>query len=1022
MIPLSVRSAFSLLEGVETPGKWVEAVQAHKRPAMALTDRETLAGIVPFVQAAEAAGIHPITGTTLTMGGGDPGIVLLVRDGYGWRGLSRAISAWRAGNREKGWQEVIHAGESLIALPGSDLWLAKSLRVAAWQNGEERLYARVVPPDSKRVPRLHGERINLLDMARKHRVPLVAATDAVTVSPAGLTAHRVVRAMATLTTVHRLQDGDTAPDSAIFPDDTLAERFSHLPGAVENSYRIAENCRFVPNLGKPLFPAFSGDEPPEEILTRRTLAGLERRYHPTVPMEALRRTRRELEVIKSMGYSSYFLVVHEIVREAVRRGMPILGRGSAANSTVAYCLGITHVDPVAHHLFFERFLNPERLDPPDIDLDLPWDRREEMLQFVIERFGQEHVALVGAFQTFKTRGLFREIGRTLGIPPAQLDRFAKRLPWGSLHHLEEALASDHPLYRGIPLDKPPWRGMIAVAKKLAGLPRHFGIHPCGIAVAGVPVRDVLPVVPSPCNWPATDGSMGPVEDLGLIKIDLLGNRSMGALCDALLALDLRDETDPEGGLAPEIAMDDPATNDLIARGDTVGCFYIESPSMRGVLKRLECRNFETLVAASSIIRPGVNQGGLMDAFIRRHRGEEIDSYPDPRLRPFLTETHGILVYQEQVIQTVSAVAGMSLGEGDLFRRAMGKKRHHENLRIYEDRFRRGALAGGMAETAVSALWQQIASFAGYAFCKAHSASFARLSYQMAWLRTHHPALFFACVLSHQGGYYHPQVYVDSARRLGVRILPPCVVEGRWQTQAVDNGTIRMGLQWVRGVGREPVDRILDRRPYTGWDDFLHRVSPDREAAAMLVLSGATDQLDGPVNATRRRDRLWAVECYQNTRQPIMPTLIFPEESQPTQQQDPHPVPPERLEERLCREVDAMGLALADHPLRLYRAWLLPEVNRILPARRWNGLPEGTRAICVGLPVARKSLLTKKGELMSFLTLSDRTGLIETVLFPKIVQHIGARLKQDGPWRVEGIMRQGSMVVERIYSIGQTTRM
>ncbi len=1012
MIPLSVRSAFSLLEGVDTPERWVEAAREQRLPALALTDRETLAGIVPFVQAAAGAGIHPIVGVTLTLGERDPGLVLLVADGHGWPALCRAVSDWRRGDRQAGWRAVTAAAESLMALPGSALWLARTLQIPAWRRGEQRLHARIRPrlPDSS--PLLRKNNDLLLEMARQHRVPLLAATDAVAVSSAGLTAHRVLRALARATTVHRLTDDDGAAAGAILADTTLADRFRHLPGALANGRRIAERCDFTPTLGRPLFPPFPGADPPETLLTDRTMAGLARRYHPAIPMEALRRCQRELAVINRMGYAGYFLVVDEIVREAVRRGMPVLGRGSAANSTVAYALGITHVDPVRHNLFFERFLNPERLDPPDIDLDLPWDRREEMLRFILERFGAENVALVGAFQTFKTRGLFREIGHALGIPPATIDSFAKKLPWGSLRHLEEALVSNHPVYRGIPLDQPPWRGMWPVARQLAGLPRHFGIHPCGIAVAGVPVRDVMPVVPSPSDWPATDGSMGPAEDLGLIKIDLLGNRSMGALADALTVLNRRDETDPEGGLCPEAAMADAATNALIARGETLGCFYIESPSMRGVLKRLACRDYETLVAASSIIRPGVNQGGLMDAFIRRHRGEEPAHYPDPRLRPFLEETHGILVYQEQVIQTVATVAGMSLGEADLLRRAMGKKRHHEDLNLYRDRFFDGALAGGMAEQRAEALWKQIVSFAGYAFCKAHSASFARLSYQMAWLRSHHPAIFFAAVLSNQGGYYHPQVYVDAARWLGIRLVPPCVVAGSWHTEALDDRTIRMGLQWVANLNEKTVATLIDRRPFADWPDLLRRLVPDREVAAMLVLSGATDELCGPVNAAERRQRLWTVENFHHNGHNRQPELALFDDAD-AEREEPVAPPPESVEARIRREMTALGLALADHPLRLYRHTLLPLQNRVLPARRLARLREGQRGGGVGLPVARKSMLTKKGEPMAFLTLSDRTGLIETILFPAVIRHLGPGLKHRGPWHVEGVVKQGSLVVERV---------
>jgi DNA-directed DNA polymerase III PolC len=716
-----------------------------------------------------------------------------------------------------------------------------------------------------------------------------------------------------------------------------------------------------------------------------------------------------------MGYASYFLVVHDIVEEATRRGIPTLGRGSVANSTVAYALGITHVDPVAHHLFFERFLNPERLDPPDIDLDLPWNKREEMCRYLVERYGEDHVAMIGAFGTMKTRSLFREVGRALGLPPDSLNQMAKHLPGGSLGGLDAAIQADHPVYRDIPLKKAPWGQVLGLARRLSGVPHHFAIHPCGIAVSGVPIRKVLPVVPSPSDWPTTDADMGPAEELGLIKIDLLGNRSMSALTTSLDALGLRDKSNPEGGLEPETAINDPSTADLLAKGDTVGCFYIESPSMRSIMKRLECRDYETLVAASSIIRPGVNQGGLMDAFVRRHRGEEADSYPDERLIPFLKETHGILVYQEQVIQTAATVAGMSLGEADQLRRAMGKKRHHpaEAMSHYRQQFIGGALKGGMSGPKADALWQQIESFAGYAFCKAHSASFARMSYQMAWLKTHHPALFFASILTNQGGFYHPQVYVDEARRGDIHLLPPCVVHGSWETEAVDELTIRIGLQYVRNLGRETAHNIMERRPYTNWGDLLARVRPDREVAAMLVQSGATDGLGSPVTGSGRRERLWQTEMELGTDH----GPVTPERDLFAGVDDPETVPvlsgrDETTEAIIKRELASMDLSLADHPLRLFRAQLLPQRHTITPARRLSDVSEGQVVTCVGLPVARKSLATKKGEPMAFLTLSDRTGLIETVLFPKVIRQLGPALRHQAPWVVTGTMQDGCVVVAR----------
>ncbi|MBF0613133.1 MAG: hypothetical protein HQL55_18600, partial [Magnetococcales bacterium] len=350
------------------------------------------------------------------------------------------------------------------------------------------------------------------------------------------------------------------------------------------------------------------------------------------------------------------------------------------------------------------------------------------------------------------------------------------------------------------------------------------------------------------------------------------------------------------------------------------------------------------------------------------------------------------------------VAGMSLGEADLLRRAMGGKRQCESITLHQHRFMAGALAGGMGEEAAFSLWRQISSFAGYAFCKAHSASFARLSFQMAWLRAHHPALFFAMILRHNGGYYHPQTYVDEARRLGIRLLPPCVVHGSWLTEAVDEQTIRLGLQWVRGLNQQAALEMLGRRPFAHWHAFLARVTLDRESLAMLVLAGATDNLITSSDPLSRQERLWMVES--RTR-PVAHTLPHLEDGTATWT----PEAEESLEERLQRELHALGLALSDHPLRLFRAHLTAAVGRVISARRLASLQEGMAASCVGLPVAYKSMETKKGEPMCFLTLSDRTGLIETTLFPDMVKRLGAGVRHRGPWWVRGIVEKGSLVVK-----------
>ncbi|HKJ71593.1 MAG TPA: DNA polymerase III subunit alpha, partial [Gammaproteobacteria bacterium] len=725
-----------------------------------------------------------------------------------------------------------------------------------------------MPADLCRSRAERAARERLARYARHRRLPLAAAAEAVFIEPAAFAAHRVAAAMRASTTVARLDPASHAPEGAWLRDAAhLRAAYVNDREALANALRIADACAervLDPVLDQLRFPPFP--LPPGEDAASRLRAlcrrGLRRRYGALVPLEAQRRLERELAVITDMGYATYFLVVHDIVEAAEARGIPTLGRGSVANSIVAYVLRITHVEPVRHGLFFERFLNPERRDPPDIDLDFPWDRRDEMVDYVYARYGAGRVAMVGAFTTFESRGLVQEIGAALGFAREELAQLSKRLPPVPLRDLPRALA-EHPIGIELHPDREPLATVLRIGAYLDGNPKALGTHPCGLVVAPDRVDAWMPVERSPKGLVTTQYAMYPAEALGLIKIDLLGNRSLTALLDTVDAVrTARGETVDFEALDPAA---DPATRELVAAGATMGCFYIESPSMRQVQARLDCRDFETLVAASSIIRPGVSQSGVMERFIRRHRGEEPVAYAHPALAEVLDTTCGVMVYQEDVIKTVGVIAGMSLGEADDLRRCMSKKRDFAAMETYRARFAEGARARGAAEETIERLWTEIESFAGYAFCKAHSASFALLSFQVAYLKAHYPAEFMAAVLANGGGYYGPQAYVDEAKRLGVAVRPPHVnasaVPPRAEPDADSRGgyAIRLGLDRVRGLTMEAAGSVEAERArggaFDGLADLQHRVPLlDRAGLEALVGCGALDGL-----GMSRRALFWALE-------------------------------------------------------------------------------------------------------------------------------------------------------------------
>jgi error-prone DNA polymerase len=1012
---LAVCSHYSFGYGVDAPASLARAAAERGIDALALTDREGLYGAVDFYRAALAAGVRPILGVWLVDGDTDPGCTVLARDWEGYRALCELVSERRCG-RGDGLAVAAAAAPHLFCLAGTAEWLTRLDRPALREAGS--LYLRRSPADLCRDRSTLARRERLARLARQRGILPAASGEAAFSAPDAHEAHRTAVAMATGTTLARLAEERHAPAGAWLRD---AERwratFVREPEAVDNALRIAAACDPEPLAGEldvlhpPPFPLPAGTSAAEQ-LHGECQHGLVARYGEPVPGAAHERLQRELAVITDMGYATYFLVVHDLVREAERRGIPVLGRGSVANSLVAYALGITHVDPLAHDLFFERFLNPERRDPPDIDVDLPWDRRDEMVDYIYQRYGAERVAMVGAFATYEARGLVQEVGAALGVPRPQLARLTRRLPHVPLRRLPEALR-EYPPAAGLDPEREPLATVLRIGRYLDGNPKGLATHPCGIAVAPEPIARRAPLERSPKGLVTTQYSMYPAEALGLIKLDLLGNRSLTALEDARAAVRAHTGNAPDfTTLAPDA---DPATRELVARGDTMGCFYIESPSMRQVQARLDCRDFATLVAASSIIRPGVSHSGVMERYIRRHRGEEDVTYPLPVLGEILTETYGVMIYQEDVIRVVDAVAGMGLGEADNLRRAMSKKRDQSGMDTYRGRFVQGARQRGIPQDVVEQLWREIDSFSGYAFCKAHSASFAQLSFQVAYLKAHHPAEFLAAVLANGGGYYNDQAYINEAKRQGVAVWPPHIHRSGWAHAALPpgpdkpRGAIRLGLQQIRKLSAEASEALLEeagRRPFASLTDLAARIPlVKHDALEALAGSGALDGL-----APSRRALFWELEGGQRGSGPARVTAeLFPEST---------PSPPSNLtaegdRERLAWEWQYLGACVTSHPLTLYRELLNPWREHLTPAVR---LPQrnGQTVWITGWQVTQKLARTRtSGAPMCFVTLEDRTGLAECVLFPDAYRDSGRWLKGFGPFVARGQVRleQGVVTVE-----------
>ncbi|MEJ5167469.1 MAG: DNA polymerase III subunit alpha, partial [Thermoanaerobaculia bacterium] len=551
--------------------------------------------------------------------------------------------------------------------------------------------------------------------------------------------------------------------------------------------------------------------------------------------KAKERLEYELEIIEKMGFIDYFLIVWDIVEEGKRKGYPSLGRGSAASSIVCYLLDITPVDPIKENLYFERFLNPFRTSPPDIDLDFGTSKRDEILDYIYKTY--KNVGMISTHICYSLRGAIRDIGKAKGFSEEEITKITKFLPHYENLKLDE-LIKKYPECKFLPYKDPKFKEIYNLALKFLNFPRGWGIHCGGVVISPSPLTDFLALTKSANGRIITQPDMYGVEDLGLLKMDILGNRSLDVLPSVLSKIE-----EPLPDL--EEILKDNGTKEILKKGETIGCFYIESPAMRSLLQKLKVEDFPSMVIATSIIRPGVAESGMMQAYIRRYQGKEEPFYPVEEMEELLKETLGVMVYQEDVIKVANKIGGLTLAEADAFRKAMsGKSRSREEMEKALKLFIEKALQRGYKKEAVEEISKQILSFAGYAFCKAHSASFSTLSFKMAYLKKHYPEIFLSSVLNCGGGFYPPIVYIFEAKRLGINVFPPFINEAERDYKA-EKGKIIVGFKAVKSLSEKTIERILNERKAKNFNslfDFTSRVCPESQELENLIKAGCFDPL------------------------------------------------------------------------------------------------------------------------------------------------------------------------------------
>ena len=1008
---LNCHSVYSLLEGANRIGDLVKAATQMGISELALTDTNGLYGAVTFYKSAKQAGIRPIFGTEIQSNG--QRAVLLAKNMTGFGEICRIVTDRHLKEYFSLLKSLRECGNDVIILCPDQ----KLLDGIVKERGTKDIAVELTRFGNSLIG-------NLMSYSRRHSLPMVATNRVFFIQVEGWETHRLLSTIRTNSTIHTIpKNAVVSPDAWLKPPNKMTKLFSDCPQAIQNSLRIAEQCQVDLSIGKIKLPPF--DVPEGEtafsFLEKLAWKGAKKLYR-SFTTAVQERLSFELGIIRKLSLASYFLVVWDIIKEAHRRGILTVGRGSAANSLVCRTLGITEVDPIHHNLYFERFLSLERADCPDIDIDFPWNRRDEMLDYVFKKYGHKNVALISTHIHLRGRSTLREVGKAMGIPTPEINAFTSKLPhFAKLSELKE-IQERVPECRELPIEDEPYRSMIRWSRKIEGFPRHLSIHCGGIVVSPDPITDTIPLQKTPKGFVVTQYDMGPVEDMGLLKIDFLSQMGLAVEVDTVQAI--HENYNIRMDFSKADATQDEKTKELIRNGDTVGCFYIESPGMRNLLRNLDVTDFDMLTAVSSIIRPGISDSGMMKAFINRHNGKETVHYLHSKLKNVLQKTYGIMIYQEDVIKVANTIAMMSLGEAEGLRKCMSKKRDRERIENYKDRFLSGAKKNGVAKETAQEIWRQIKSFAGYAFCKAHSASFAMVSYRAAYLKAHYPAEFMASVLSNQGGFYGTDEYIEEARRMGLKILLPHVNHSRREFfsqsygKTIRRSAIRVGLMQVKNLSRKTIDKTLEERnkkPYVSLGDFHSRVKANEHEIDFLIRCGALDGL-----GDTRPAMLWKYGMLENKiKKSQEEQVLFPMNDANHFNKIPK-LPEYVFREKLIQELECLGVAVSHHPLLLYGIKYGNRTNGILPAKSLHR-HSGKVGTLVGWLVTYKRTRTDKGELMKLITLEDSTGLFEAILFPKVYRRFGHLLQGRGPYIVKGwIKRNGRCHTVTVLWLGKWT--
>jgi DNA polymerase-3 subunit alpha len=1062
-VHLHNHSEYSLLDGANRIGDLVAAAKRCDMPALALTDHGAMHGAIEFYKQCRRQGVKPILGCEayVTTGSrhdripaaqGGPAthhLVLLAKDLTGYRNLMKLTSAAFLEGfyyRPRMDRELLERHrEGLIALTAclkgevpSFLLDGKEEKAMAtlgfYQEifGKDDVYLEIMDHDideERRVVPL------LRRLAQRTGAKLVATNDCHYLTGGHAESQDLLICIGTGKEYDDPKRLRMSTQQLYFKSpEEMRQLFRDVPEAITNTVEVADKCDVQLELGVsrvPVFPLPSGVHTEDEYLAKLTADGLHRRYPAGAPPEAEARLTYELDVIRQMGYSGYFLITHDFIRAAKERGIPVgPGRGSAAGSLVSYCLGITDVDPLRHKLIFERFLNPERVSMPDIDIDFCFERRGEVIEYVVQKYGKESVTQIITFGRMASRAALRDIGRVLKVPFGEMDRIAKMVPPDVNMTLDKAFAQNPDLPR-LEQDDPTFRRVVKHARVIEGLARHASTHAAGVVVAPGDLTDHVPLYLSNKKEITTQYDMKSVEEVGLLKMDFLGLRTLTVIHRALEMVSAK----LGGAVEPsDVPLDDPRSYTLLANADTVGVFQFESAGMRMLLKQMKPTVFEDVVAATALYRPGPLGAGMHKEFIeRKHGGKRIEVL-HPLMEPVLRETYGVILYQEQVMAIAAEMAGFSLGEADLLRRAMGKKKQEEMDRQRE-KFLEGCAGKGIDAGIGGQVFDLMAYFAGYGFNKSHSAAYAVLSVQTAWLKANHPAEFLAATLtSESGDSKRVPVLIEEARRMGIRLDPPDINRSE-AVFTVKDGGIVFGLAAVRNVGVGAIERILQVRaeggPFADLYDFVTRIdvrTVNRRVLESLAQAGAFDAL-----GRHRAEVFEAVPSLLEVGNRIRldrergQTSLFEgaadeEALNPFRSGLPEAEPwaPGHL---LQLEKEVLGFYYSGHPLEKFGF----EVRSFATARAAElaDFADGREVVLGGLVTEVRGAFDKRGNRIAFLEFEDFTGTFSAIAFSEPLRAYVDTLVPDAMVLVGGTLSakdeaEPKLLLDRALPLDQAT--